>query len=288
MEKTKPIPIMGLYRTPANYEHLNYGDRPQEALIDTLVLHYTVLDYTQSFVVLTAERGVSAHYLIREDGHIDDLVPDEKKAWHAGVSNWRGKESVNDFSIGIEIVNPGSGDQDCYPVLGPAPECYKNPFSTVQLEALCTLIDYLKSIHPNIEERNIVGHNDITAYSGRKIDPGAAFDWKYLADNGHGIYPAVVLPPKWLAAGQMLLKFGDEGEDVKGLQHKLNLYGYNITENGLYDQHTANVVRAFNLHFNQNPEFGWGIWDPAADSKLDNLLDQLTISYDEIQYNLRY
>lgn len=265
---------MGRYRPPNKYEYLNYEERPEGTIVDAIVLHYTVSNYTKAYTTLTAEQGVSAHFLIREDGRIDNLVPLGKLAWHAGLSNWRGQEEVNKFSIGIEIVNPGSGEQECFPIFGnsdiPKDRCEKHPFTKQQLENVVDIINLLKSYYPEIENRNIIGHSDITAYSGRKIDPGVAFDWKYLADKGHGLYPKVYVKDPTL-----LFQMNDSGVGVKTLQQNLNLYGYNITNSGHFDEHLANVVRAFKLHFNQEQEFGWGEWDSKSDAMLNDLLAQV-------------
>lgn len=263
-------PPMGIYRAPEEYKYLNYGERPIGAVIDTIVIHYTVADFHTSYALLTADRGVSAHYLIREDGRIDNLVSEHHKAWHAGVSSWHGRESVNDFSIGIELVNPGSGDQECflancerkYDV-----SCEVNPFPQSQMDALIHLIFYLKFANKDIKNYNIIGHSDVTAYEGRKIDPGASFDWHYLAYRGHGIFSNLSS-----SAPQVLYHIGTEGVGVKDLQHRLKLFGYNITESGYYDEHTANVVRAFNLHFNHQNGYCWGTWDDTADLRLNDML----------------
>ena len=73
-------------------------------------MHYTEGNFHTSFEMLALDQGVSAHYLVREDGWIDSLVPEDKKSWHAGESSWRGKSAVNNWSIGIEIVNYGGKD----------------------------------------------------------------------------------------------------------------------------------------------------------------------------------
>ncbi len=270
-------PIMGIYRAPEKHEYLNYSERPGGVLIDTIVLHYTVVNYKDSHSILTADRGVSAHYLVREDGRIDNLVADEKKAWHAGLSNWQGREGVNDFSIGIEIVNPGSGEQGCYATSYekklPQEECVINIFPQKQMDSVLSLLDYLRSIYPEIKDQNIIGHSDIAAFSGRKMDPDVAFDWQFLKNNGHGLYSTLTI-----ANPMVLYKTGDTGEEIKELQVKLSSLGYNITINGDFDKNLSNVVRAFNLHHNREVKseqgFEWDTWDSVADIRLQDLLDQ--------------
>jgi len=101
---------------------------------------------------------VSAHFLVRRDGGVIQFVPAERRAWHAGVSSWRGRERCNDFSIGIEL----EGSEE-------------TPFEPVQYEALTKLIKQLQKQHPL---RDIAAHSEIAP--GRKTDPGAHFDWARL------------------------------------------------------------------------------------------------------------
>ena len=101
---------------------------------------------------------VSAHFLVRRDGCVIQFVPAERRAWHAGVSSWRGRERCNDFSIGIEL----EGSEE-------------TPFEPVQYEALTKLIKQLQKQHPL---RDIAAHSEIAP--GRKTDPGAHFDWARL------------------------------------------------------------------------------------------------------------
>jgi len=104
---------------------------------------------------------VSAHFLIRREGTVTQFVPCDKRAWHAGVSRWRGRERCNDFSIGIELEG-----------------CDEAPFENAQYQALAHLAHLLKHTYP-IED--IVGHCDIAP--GRKTDPGPNFDWRRLGDS---------------------------------------------------------------------------------------------------------
>jgi N-acetyl-anhydromuramoyl-L-alanine amidase len=101
---------------------------------------------------------VSAHFLIQRNGLLTQYVPVDKRAWHAGVSQWQNINKCNDFSIGIEL----EGDE-------------KNPFELVQYRELALLIRTLQARYPAITDQNIVGHQDIAP--GRKWDPGPGFDW---------------------------------------------------------------------------------------------------------------
>lgn len=104
---------------------------------------------------------VSAHLLIQRNGEIIQYVPFHKRAWHAGESSYQGRESCNDFSIGIELE--GSDDE---------------PYSDEQYQRLSEVITTLCNSYPDINVQRLTGHSDIAP--GRKSDPGPAFDWKRL------------------------------------------------------------------------------------------------------------
>ena len=108
------------------------------------------------------ESKVSAHLLIRRDGEIIQYVPFNKRAWHAGESNFRGRERCNDFSIGIELE--GTDDE---------------PYSDAQYAVLTEVITTLCNSYPEISLQRITGHCNIAP--GRKSDPGPAFEWERLA-----------------------------------------------------------------------------------------------------------
>ena len=105
---------------------------------------------------------VSAHFFIRRDGAVIQFVPCSQRAWHAGVSNWQGRERCNDFSIGIELE--GADEM---------------PYAAVQYEVLARLVAALRQAMPSLRRAPVVGHSDIAP--GRKTDPGSAFDWGRLA-----------------------------------------------------------------------------------------------------------
>ena len=153
----------------------NQSVRPDGATVDLLVLHYTELPLKESLEILsddTREKRVSAHYVLAEDGTAYRLVPEDRVAWHAGQSYWRGREALNATSIGIEIVNL-HGDRHDYPPR--------------QIAALIELCREILARHPAVVPQNVVGHSDIAPQ--RKIDPGRRFPWKTLADAGIGLWP---------------------------------------------------------------------------------------------------
>ena len=143
--------------------------------MDMLVLHYTGMRTGQEAIDRLRDPAakVSSHYVVEEDGRIFRLVPEQRRAAHAGVSHWRGHAGLNARSIGIEIVNPGH-------------EWGYRDFPALQMAAVCDLCLDILSRHP-IPPRNVVGHSDVAP--DRKQDPGELFDWEGLARNGVGLWP---------------------------------------------------------------------------------------------------
>lgn len=138
--------------------------------ISMVVLHYTGMQTMQEALDRLCDPAaeVSAHYLIDEDGTVIRLVPEDKRAWHAGRSYWRGITDVNSASIGIELVNPGH-------------EFGYRPFTDAQMESLVPLLSSIMARH-NIDPANVVGHSDVAP--ARKQDPGELFEWELLARYG--------------------------------------------------------------------------------------------------------
>ena len=157
----------------------NFNDRPNESVIDTVVIHYTDMEDSRVSLerLCDPKAEVSSHYLIDEDGTIYQLVADEKRAWHAGVSHWNGKDNVNNFSIGIELQNHG---HNYFLLHGHWP-----PYPLVQLESLVALLKDLSKRYPI---RHITGHSDVSPNRKPepKRDPGPHFDWNWLEGNGFG------------------------------------------------------------------------------------------------------
>jgi N-acetylmuramoyl-L-alanine amidase len=170
--------------------------------ITMLVLHYTGMADAASAIARLSdpEAKVSAHYLVAEDGQVLRMVAEEKRAWHAGRSWWRGVQDVNSASIGIEIVNPGH-------------EFGYRPFSEPQMDALVPLVADIVKRH-NIRPAYVVGHSDIAPE--RKQDPGELFDWAKLARLGLAVgRPARnLIDPLWTDGG-FLLALERFGYDVR-------------------------------------------------------------------------
>jgi N-acetylmuramoyl-L-alanine amidase len=174
----------------------NHEARPEGAVIDTLVLHYTGMRSGAEAIARLCDPAakVSAHYVVEEDGAVFRLVAEERRAAHAGISHWRGRSALNGNSIGIEIVNPGH-------------EWGYRPFPALQMAAVCDLCLEIMGRHP-IDPRNVVAHSDIAP--DRKQDPGELFDWQGLAANGVGLWPAAALAWRhWLSHRFAAFRFAD-------------------------------------------------------------------------------
>ena len=155
----------------------NFNDRLDGVVIDSVIIHYTGMKSCQDALDRLCDPAAkaSAHYQIDEDGTLYQLVPPQKRAWHAGVSEFGGRTNFNDFSIGIELVNPGH-------------EHGYRPFPDVQIDALMDLMRGLFSQFP-INPKWVLGHEDIAPT--RKQDPGELFPWKRLETAGFAIRPSL-------------------------------------------------------------------------------------------------
>lgn len=216
----------------------------QNERVRYLVMHYTALDDAQSLDTLTKEQ-VSAHYLIphlpesrRGKPVVLQLVDENKRAWHAGVSNWNGRSNLNDTSIGIEIVNPGFTDD----MLGHRTWYPYNEKQIVAIAALAKDIIHRYQIMPD----NVLGHSDIAPL--RKQDPGKLFPWERLAAMGIGAWPDRAKVSKYLANRSPY-----EPADIRSLQALLKHYGYGeMPQNGILDDKTRKIIAAFQMHFRPN------------------------------------
>jgi N-acetylmuramoyl-L-alanine amidase len=199
---------------------------------DMIVLHYTGMQTGAAALARLVDPAakVSAHYLIEEDGEVFALVSEERRAWHAGVSFWKGRTDINAASIGIELVNPGH-------------EWGYRAFPDVQISALIDLLDDIRS-RWTIPEGFILGHSDVAP--GRKVDPGELFPWKRLAAEGHGLWAEPAGAPG------APLTLGDEGAGVFAMQAGFTRLGYDCPPSGTFDEATAVVVRAFQRHWLQS------------------------------------
>lgn len=170
----------------------NFDDR--KGRVDMLVIHYTGRPtFEESLEWLTSpEKKVSAHYLIGEGGEILQLVEDEKRAWHAGVSHWAGVSDINSCSIGIELQNPGHA-------FG------YNDFPDAQTAALIELCHEILKRH-GIPAGRVLGHSDVAPM--RKPDPGEKFPWATLAAKGVGRWPQKGQGGEIIDPRQAFIQFG--------------------------------------------------------------------------------
>jgi len=191
----------------------NHDARPGAA--DMLILHYTGMPSAEEALARLCDPAakVSAHYTIDETGTVYAHVPEERRAWHAGVSFWAGEKNVNGRSIGIELVNPGH-------------EFGYRPFPAPQITALIELSKGILNRHA-IPARHVLGHSDVAP--ARKTDPGELFPWQHLAEQGVGLWPMPRDTP---------------GEDAATL---LRRFGYGVPPD--VDVPLAAVVTAFQRHF---------------------------------------
>lgn len=180
----------------------NYNERTLP--ISMVVLHYTEMKPVETALdkLCDPDAGVSAHYLISEEGVVTRLVPEEYRAWHAGASYWRGHKDVNSASIGIELDHPGH-------------ELGYREFAEAQFEALVPLLARIVKEY-DIPRANVVAHSDVAP--ARKIDPGELFPWERLAEYGL----CLARPEK--------LELGDPFDNDAAFYLALERFGYDITQ----------------------------------------------------------
>jgi len=226
----------------------NFNERPGPP--DILVMHYTGMESGEAAIarLRDPEAKVSSHYVVEEDGRIFTLVAEERRAWHAGVSFWKGERDINGRSIGIEIVNPGH-------------EFGYRPFPDAQIAAVIALTADIRT-RWMIADGDIIAHSDVAP--ARKVDPGELFPWKTLAQAGHGLW---VEPDP--APGAPLAE-GAEGAGVFAFQAGLTRLGYECPPSGQFDPATTTVVSAFQRHW--RPHQVDGIADGETRARLIALL----------------
>lgn len=232
----------------------NQGERAGGQSPNMILLHYTGMGTADGALdwLCRPESQVSSHYFVHEDGRVLQLVPEARRAWHAGKSIWQKQADINSLSIGIEIANAG------HP--GGLPQ-----FPDAQIEAviaLCRDCGERWSITPE----RVLGHSDVAPV--RKVDPGERFPWARLhaAGVGHWVEPAAI-------SGGRFFQMGDSGQPVEALQSMLSLYGYGTEINGQFSAAMAGDVEAFQRHFRQ--ERVDGIADFSTIDTLHRLLRAL-------------
>ncbi len=179
--------------------------------ISMVVLHYTGMESAEAALERLCDPAaqVSAHYCIEEDGTVHRLVREERRAWHAGKSFWRGITDINSASIGIELVNPGH-------------EFGYRPFPDAQMAALLPLLSDMVQRH-DIPRANVVGHSDIAPT--RKVDPGELFDWDLLAAHRLVLRrPRLLVPSPYENDGAFFLALERFGYDISDTDAALRAF----------------------------------------------------------------
>jgi N-acetylmuramoyl-L-alanine amidase len=229
----------------------NHGERRDGRRPDMLLLHYTGMPHTEEALAWLSNpaSGVSSHYFVFEDGRVVQLVPEARRAWHAGAGSWGGDHDINSCSIGVEIANPGHE--------GGLPS-----FPKAQVAGLIALAKDIVA-RWSIPPERVLGHSDVAP--GRKQDPGERFPWADLhrAGLGHWIEPAPIRDGRSLARG-------DRGAEVEAAQAMLAQYGYGVPLSGVFDEGTEAVVAAFQRHF--RPARVDGIADESTLATLRDLM----------------
>jgi len=197
---------------------------------DIVLLHYTGMTSAAGAIARLCDPAtkLSSHYVVDEHGNVIQLVPEARRAWHAGESSWESVSDINSRSIGIEIANPGHS--------------YGYPdFPEAQIAAVIALCRDLVARH-RIRADRVLAHSDVAPQ--RKLDPGEKFPWAWLHRAGVGAW--VVPAPTGPDAG---FGPGDCGPEITRLQTALRGYGYGVAATGVYDALTEGVVTAFQRHF---------------------------------------
>lgn len=235
----------------------NVEPRRGTAKPSLLILHYTGMSSGAKAIDWLArkESRVSCHYVVDDDGSVTQMVPEAKRAWHAGVSFWRGQTDINSQSIGIEIQNPGH--EHGYP-----------DFPDIQMRAVIKLAKDIVRRH-GLAADAVLAHSDVAPE--RKIDPGEKFDWARLAREGLGLY----VKPSPIRADDRPLGPGATGSRVLESQQMLAAYGYDCPVTGELDVKTGKVLRAFQLHF--RPKRAGGRLDRSTELTLQRLLEKANL-----------
>lgn len=241
---------------------VNVPSQNHNSRVNYLVIHFTSERFAESLRLLTqpTDNPVSAHYLIPEPDddtydrrslRVHQLVPESRRAWHAGTSFWHGEESLNDRSIGIELVSRSFCSDIDPDIETPAPEnqaCVFHDFSAEQFALLVRLTAEILERFPEIDPVDVVGHSDIAP--DRKVDPGPRFPWRQLYEQGIGAWYDEETADRYRE------QFRQDLPDIALIQRALLAYGYRIEETGENDPQTRFVVRAFQMHFRPSDHSG--------------------------------
>lgn len=244
-----------------------YNSPNQDAREMFVVVHYTAIPLQETLSrFMNSTYGASSHYVIPELPEnqkftVYKLVPENRRAWHAGVSFWQGNRNINASSIGIELENLGFPEAD-----ESLPLMQKRWYPYASKQQIDALASILKDIieRYKITPTRVIGHSDIAP--GRKTDPGPLFPWQQLYEQHH--------IGAWFDVETLdfYKNYAAWKGDITDLQIKLALYGYDVPKNGIFDQATQNAVSAFQMHF--YPEKYDGLPDTETVARLDALLEK--------------
>ena len=218
----------------SNFYSPNFSlPKRRKKMIKFIVIHYTGMKSESSAIkrLCDENKNVSAHYFIKKNGQIINLVPDLYIAWHAGKSKWLNYNSLNKNSIGIEIQNPGHDNR------------YEN-FTSKQLGSLKILLKILIRKY-EINLKSILGHSDIAPK--RKKDPGEKFPWKNLANHKLAIWHSL----KDSSLKKIRKKRLNKDEEIIFIKN-LNKIGYGIIKRLSFNSNKIFITKAFQRHFRQN------------------------------------
>jgi len=241
----------------------NHSERKNGMMPDMIVLHYTGTRDTEAAIgqLCNPKSEVSAHYVVLQDGCILQLVPESRRAWHAGVSSWAGEADVNSRSIGIEIAN--AGHEHGYP-----------DFPRRQIAAVTALCRSILTRH-DVPADRVLAHSDVAP--ARKVDPGEKFPWKLLADSGIGLW----VKPVPLVQGGPIYVLGETDPAIEEVQRLLARYGYGVAATGYMDGTTRDAVAAFQRHF--RPLRVDGVVDASTTATLRGLIAERDARFASLQ-----
>jgi len=233
----------------------SYVAKDQDSRAQFLILHFTGGTWDASLKTLTQE-GVSAHYLVRDNPvRVYQLVDESRRAYHAGVSSWKGQTQLNAASIGIEIQNLGDTP-------GPGGEIVYHDYPPEQIDAVLALVKDIVARH-GIRPDRILGHSDIAPQ--RKVDPGPTFPWRRLAEAG-------LIPwPDPLAVAERQARFEKALPDVKWFQARLEQHGFKVPGTGVLDPDTRQVLSVFQMKYRP------ARYDGQPDAETAAILEVLTM-----------
>jgi len=234
----------------------SYRSDGHRSRVRAVVIHYTVSNFEQTMRIMK-RADVSYHYVVGVDPPtVYRIVDESRAAFHAGRSSWRGYTNLNESSIGISLINRGSGGDEPSGNIGDWEE-----FSPAQLDVAIQLVKDIVSRHL-IRPEFVLGHSDIAPQ--RKSDPGPRFPWKRLADEG-------LIP--WPDAAEVARRRPGFEANLPGIdwfQEKLAAFGYAIVPSGALDEQTVRVISAFQMRHRPSR------YDGMPDAETAAMLDVLT------------